>query len=245
MTINKEARENKVLEAIVKAHIASAYPVSSKHIAQILGLSSATIRNVMFELEKAGFIMQPYTSAGRIPTDLGYRRYVDCIMSANELSESDDALFLRLRQLVNRKKLLEEVIEEISSAISRITKYTGIALAPNNKLYFDGTYHMLEQPEFSEQGMAREFLRAIEEKEELMRIMSEDLEEARTIIRIGRENIFSGLHGCTIITSTYKIKNRASGNIGIIGPMRMKYEEVVPAVEYLAGMTTEILEEIL
>ena len=244
MTINKEARENKVLEAIVKAHIDSAYPVGSKHIAQILGLSSATIRSVMFELEKAGFIMQPYTSAGRVPTDLGYRRYVDCIMFANELSESDDALFLRLRQLVNRKKLLEEVIEEISSAISRITKYTGIALAPNNKLYFDGTYHMLEQPEFSEQGTAREFLRAIEEKEELMRIMNEDLEEAGTIIRIGRENTFSGLRGCTIITSTYKIKNRASGNIGIIGPMRMRYEEVVPAIEYLAGMTTEILEEI-
>ena len=245
MTINKEVRQNGVLEAIVKTHVDSACPVSSKHIAQILGLSSATIRNVMFELENEGFIMQPYTSAGRIPTDLGYRRYVDCIMSANELSESDDALFSDVRQLVNRKRSFEEVIEEVSSAISKITNYTGIALAPNNKLYFDGTYHMLEHPEFSELSTARDFLRAIEEKEELMRIMSEGLEAAGAIIRIGRENAFRGLQGCTIITSAYKIKNRASGNIGIIGPIRMRYEEVVPAVEYLADMTTEILEEIL
>jgi len=240
MTIDREKRQNRVLEAIIKAHVASAFPVGSKYIAHILGLSSATIRNVMIELEREGYITHPHTSAGRIPTDLGYRRYVDNMMSVGELPRRN--ILSRLREYVNRKRFFEEIIEEASSAISKITNYTGLALSPNNRLYFDGTYHMLEQPEFSELSMARDFLRVIEEKSELAHIMNQDLESSGTVIRIGRENAYEELRSCTIITATYKFKKRTSGSIGIIGPMRMRYEEVVPAVEYLAEMTTEALE---
>lgn len=242
MTINKQKRQNRVLEAVIKAHVASALPVGSKHIARTLGLSSATIRNVMFELEKEGLITHPYTSAGRIPTDLGYRRYVDSMSYIRELPQNN--ILSKIRQFVNRKKFFEEVIEAVSSALSKITNYTGLALSPSNRLYFDGTYHMLEQPEFRELNMARDFLRVVEERKELARIMNENLETAGTAIRIGRENIYEELCGCTIITATYEFKKRTAGNIGIIGPMRMKYEEIVPLVEHLAEMTTEVLEDI-
>lgn len=242
MTIDHEARKNRILEAIIKVHIANAFPVGSKQIARILNLSSATIRHVMFELEKAGYVKQPHTSAGRIPTDLGYRRYVDNMMSVEKSPHED--IVLKMKEYVTRKRFFEEVIEATSHAISQITNYTSIALSPSNRLYFDGTYHMLEQPEFRELNMARDFLRAIEEKDELMRIMNLDLEVKETSIRIGRENIFEELRGCTIITSTYKFKNRVSGNLGVIGPMRMRYEEIVPVVECLADVTTQVLEDI-
>jgi len=242
MTIDKEIRKNNVLEAIVKVHIETADPVSSKHIARVLNLSSATIRNVMFELEHEGYLRQPYTSAGRIPTDLGYRKYVNNMMSNRELSER--GIFLGMRKYIHKKRFFEEVIESASRAISKITNYMGIALSPNNKFYFDGTYHMFEQPEFSELDMAREFLKIVEEKEDLVRLINRDLVERTTTIRIGRENVFGALRECTIVTASYKINNRVSGNVGIIGPMRMKYEKVVPAVEYLAEITTEVLEEI-
>ncbi|MGB2706191.1 MAG: hypothetical protein WBC74_04995 [Candidatus Omnitrophota bacterium] len=242
MTIDREKRQNRVLEAVIKAHVASALPVGSKNIARILGLSSATIRKVMFELEREGYITHPYTSAGRIPTDLGYRRYVDSMMHIRELPQED--MLSRLREHVNRKRFFEEVIEAASSAVSKITNYTGIALSPSNRLYFDGTYHMLEQPEFRELDAARDFLRAIEEGNELMCIMNRDLEANETAIHIGRENMYEELRGCAIITSTYRFKKRPSGNIGVIGPMRMRYEEVVPIVECLAEMMTEALEGI-
>ncbi len=242
MTIDREKRKNKVLEAIIKAHVESALPVGSKYIARILDLSSATIRNVMIELEKGGYITHPYTSAGRIPTDLGYRRYVDSMMPVRGIMHKK--ILSRLREYVNRKKFFEEIIEEASYAISRITKYTGIALSPNNRLYFDGTYHMLEQPEFRELDTARDFLRVIEEKRELARIMNRDMASNGIVIRIGRENVYEELRGCAIITATYKFRERASGSVGIIGPMRMRYEEVVPVVEHLAEMTTEALEEV-
>jgi transcriptional regulator of heat shock response len=242
MTIDRETRRNRVLEAIVKAHIGSALPVGSKYIAEMLDLSSATIRNVMFELEEQGYVKQPYTSAGRIPTDLGYRRYVDNMMRVRRTSEED--IFSRIAHYIAKKRFFEEIIEGISSAISKITNYTGIALSPNNKVYFDGTYHMLEHPEFNKLYMARDFLRVMEERDELLRIMSRDLETKGTTIHIGRENTFEELQECTIITSTYRVKNHISGNIGVIGPMRMRYEEVVPLVERLAEITTETLEEI-
>lgn len=243
MTLNKETRQNEVLEAIIRTHFKSALPVSSREIARSLGLSSATIRNVMFELEKEGFIKQPHTSAGRLPTDLGYRRYVDSIMSLTEPER--ESLHREMQRYVVEKKFFEEVIESASRAISHMTNYTGIAVSPSNKLYFDGTYHMLEQPEFSELGMMRDFLKAIEEREELLRLMSGSASAKGTIIRIGRENTCEELRECTVITSTYKVNKRPSGNIGVIGPMRMHYEEIVPIVEGLAEMTTEALEEIL
>ncbi|MBL7157837.1 MAG: hypothetical protein ISS92_06765 [Candidatus Omnitrophica bacterium] len=241
MTIDKEARQNRVLEAIVKTHIATAMPVGSKYISKILGLSSATIRNVMFKLEKDGYIRQPYTSAGRIPTDLGYRRYVDSLMQITLLPQDD--IFSEMRRYVNEKRMLEEVIEAASHVVSKITNYTGIALSPSNRLYFEGTYHMLEQPEFKASSMVLDFLKIVEEKSELAQIMNQDLEEEGIVIHIGRENISNGLRECTIITATYKFKNNVSGNVGIIGPMRMRYEEIVPVVGELARMTTEVLEE--
>ncbi|MFH1380913.1 MAG: hypothetical protein ABIH57_01925 [Candidatus Omnitrophota bacterium] len=241
MTINRTMRQNKILEVIVDAHIRSALPISSRYISEVLGLSSATIRNVMFELEKEGFIRQPHTSAGRIPTDYGYRRYVDNAMRLKEFDDSD--VFERAKQYVTEKSIAEDIIESASHIVSEITNYTGLALSPNNRLYFDGTYHMLEHPEFNELGLIKEFLKIVEEKNELVNIMNKDMEEAGTRIRIGRENTFKSLKECTIITSTYCLGNSVCGNIGIIGPMRMNYERVIPIVESLARMTTEILEE--
>ena len=244
MTINREVRENAVLDEIVKFHIKSAMPVGSKHIARTLNLSSATIRNVMLDLEKRGYVKQPHTSAGRIPTDRGYRKYVDNMSHLVKLERDD--LYSKIKKYMEKKKLLEEVIEAASYAVSRATNYTGLALSPNNKLYFDGTYHMLEQPEFRELEVARDFLRMIEEKEDLLSMLHEDLVSTEGIsIKIGRENRYIELRECTIITSTYKLKDSSCGKIGIIGPMRMDYEEMVPMVEYITNFTTDILEEML
>ena len=240
MTVDKEIRQNIVLEAIVKTHISNALPVSSKFIAKMLGLSSATIRNVMAELEKAGYVKQPYTSAGRIPTDLGYRKYVDTLTYAESLSQYD--VFTDLRNLINRKRLFDEIIESISETISKLTKYMGIAISPRNKIYFDGIYHMLEQPDFRELKTIRDLLRIIEEEKDFLYTMKRDPDTEGITIRIGRENRRKELKECTIITSTYRFKKRISGNIGIIGPMRMRYKEVVPIVRQLASVTTEILE---
>jgi transcriptional regulator of heat shock response len=196
----------------------------------------------MFELEKMGYIKQPHTSAGRIPTDLGYRKYVDNMIWATKIPRQD--ILTRAKRYFRRKSLFEDVIETVSHMISSITRYTGLALSPRNRFYFNGVHHMLEHPEFRELELAHDFLKAIEEKESVARLMNQDLEITGTAIHIGRENVVQELRECTVITSTYKYRDEISGNIGLIGPMRMRYDEIVPIVENIADMTTELLTEI-
>lgn len=243
MTIDRAKRKNQVLEAVIETHIDTALPVGSNYIVKMLGLSSATIRGVMFELEKEGCLYHPHTSAGRIPTDLGYRRYVDNIRS-RELDALSEGLCSRIKNHLHKLKVLEEIIEESSHVMSEITNYTAVAILPQEKLYLDGAYHMFEQPEFREFERMRDFLRVMEEKKNLLGVLRSDLDYLGTRIRIGREIALDGLEHCTVITTSYKINNQPAGNLGVIGPMRMKYEKIVPLVEEIASFATEMLERI-
>lgn len=123
-------RKIKILRAIVVDYIATAEPVGSRTIARKyrMGISPATIRNEMADLEELGYLAQPYTSAGRIPSDKGYRFYVDFLMPVVELTEKE---LLQVRQLFKKRiKELEDLIEETSKVISNLTNYTSIILGP-------------------------------------------------------------------------------------------------------------------
>lgn len=125
-----DARKRKVLEAIIIDYIATAEPVGSRTIARKynLGVSSATIRNEMADLEEMGLIEQPHTSAGRVPSDAGYRYYVDCIMEKNILA-SEAQMFIK-NSFHIKKKQLEELIQISLKMLSSMTSYTSLVLAP-------------------------------------------------------------------------------------------------------------------
>ncbi|EMS73343.1 heat-inducible transcriptional repressor HrcA [Ruminiclostridium cellobioparum] len=126
-------RKLKILQAIIDDYISTAEPVGSRTIAKKheLGLSSATIRNEMADLEDMGFLEQPHTSAGRVPSDKGYRLYVDQLMKINDLSESDienirNAMDIRINEL-------SQLIRNASVVMSQFTKYTSMAVTPHIK----------------------------------------------------------------------------------------------------------------
>ncbi|WP_024834267.1 heat-inducible transcriptional repressor HrcA [Ruminiclostridium josui] len=126
-------RKLKILQAIIDDYIYSAEPVGSRTIAKKheLGLSSATIRNEMADLEEMGLLEQPYTSAGRVPSDKGYRLYVDQLMKINELSESE---IEKIRNEMNiRINELSQLIRTASAVMSKFTKYTSMAITPHMK----------------------------------------------------------------------------------------------------------------
>ena len=125
-----DARKQKVLEAIVIDYIATAEPVGSRTIARKynLGVSPATIRNEMADLEEMGLIEQPHTSAGRIPSDTGYRYYVDCLMKRAIIAEEVQALIERAFQ--TKIKQLEDLIQIVGKVLSQITNCTALVLAP-------------------------------------------------------------------------------------------------------------------
>lgn len=124
-------RKEKILKAIIEEYIDSAEPVSSAILISKypIKLSSATIRNEMAELEKLGLIQKPYTSAGRIPSELGYRYYVDKLVEAAELSKEEICIIRDM--LEERSSTLDELLNVASTTLSELTHYTSIAVGPD------------------------------------------------------------------------------------------------------------------
>ena len=126
--IELSERKKQILKAIVEAHIAEGEPVGSKYIVENrqLTCSSATIRNEMSELEEMGYLEKPHTSAGRVPSELGYRFYVDSLvhhyaMTANEIAEINNILKSKMTEL-------DQILENATRLASAITNYTGFAV---------------------------------------------------------------------------------------------------------------------
>lgn len=129
---NKELseRKRKILRAIVDAHITNGEPVGSKYVSSTtqISCSPATIRNEMSELEQMGYLIQPHTSAGRIPSELAYRFYIDSLVK--QYSEKREEIDLIHERLKHKLTEMDEILEEVSRLASSITNYTGIAFKP-------------------------------------------------------------------------------------------------------------------
>ncbi|HEY8346610.1 MAG TPA: heat-inducible transcriptional repressor HrcA [Symbiobacteriaceae bacterium] len=132
-----DERKSRVLQAIVEDYVATAEPVGSRTIARkySLGVSPATIRNEMADLEEMGYLEQPHTSAGRIPSDLGYRYYVDCLMETPEVDPADAEL---IRRTFERKiREVDVLIRETARLLSETTHLTAVVVGPQlSKAHF-------------------------------------------------------------------------------------------------------------
>lgn len=123
-------RNQKILKAIITSYIETGDPIGSRTISKKydFGLSPATIRNIMSDLEDRGLLTHPYTSSGRVPTEKGYRYYIDNIMSENELAYIDEEEFER--RYKNKKMDIIELMHETSMILSMFSHYSGVATIP-------------------------------------------------------------------------------------------------------------------
>lgn len=239
---DQKRREEAVLELIVKNYVETAEPVGSRFVARKLGLSSATIRNVMSDLEDAGFLTHPHTSAGRTPTDKGYRYYVNSLMHKRGLN--NNVVHMVEEQYHYKIRSLEDVLEKTSHLMSSLTNYVGVTLLPEiEKVYLDGTSHLIEQPEFRDVRKLHNLFKCLEDKVSILKILCDEFDDDRLTIHIGKENKSNQLSECSIVTRGYKVKGKRSGKVGVIGPKRMVYDRVVPMVEFLADTVSNILED--
>ncbi|MFA4982489.1 MAG: hypothetical protein WC592_08510 [Candidatus Omnitrophota bacterium] len=243
MLKDSKKRQEEVLAIIVAHYVDTAEPVGSRFVSRKLGLSSATIRNCMADLEDMGFIMHPHTSAGRIPTDKGYRYYIDSIMRVKNLNE-------HMVRAINEQydqamRSLEDVMEKTCHLISGLTNYVGLTIfSQYDKLYMDGASHIIEQPEFKDLKKLYIILKCLEEKRDILNLLGDELNDERLTIHIGKENRSTRLSECSIVSRGYKMKGKVTGRVGVIGPKRMAYEKVIPTVEFLADTVTELLSEL-
>jgi len=242
-TVDYGARRRLVLEAAISRYIQGAEPIASEDIASGFDLSSATIRNIFAELEEAGYLTHPYTSGGRIPTDRGYRYYVDFLISRMALLDNEKENIVK--EYKREIKRLEDALEETSEVISTITHYAGIVsfLEWQDKFFYKGISHVLEQPEFKDFEKIRLLIKMIEDKQNLLDIINRDFTE-KVKVYIGRELGCPEMENCSLVVSSFSLKERPSGRLAVLGPVRMEYKQIIPTLEYISEVLTGVLDNI-
>lgn len=242
-TVDYESRRRAVLSKAISQYIEEAAPVASEDIARDFDLSSATIRNIFADLEESGYLMHPYTSGGRIPTDKGYRYYVDFLLSQMELLEEEKDRILK--EYEKEIKRLEDALEKTSELISSITHYAGIVsfLDWHDRFFYNGISCILGLPEFRDTEKIRLLIKMIEEKQNLLTIINRDFNE-KTKVYIGKELGCREMAACSLVVVNYRIKNKPSGRLAVLGPVRMEYKHIIPSLEYISDVLSGLLNQI-
>jgi heat-inducible transcriptional repressor len=227
-------RQAKILATIIEQYAEVAAPVGSVMLAKIFNVSSATIRNEMVELERAGYIKQPHTSAGRIPTDKGYRFYVNNIRD-DEVPTQQAAR--NSKAIATRVSHSGEPALAIKSAVDTLVQLThNLGLATiGSQLYVAGYSNLFGQPEFLDPIHAKEVAQLLDNLEPWLREAAPN--EALNVY-IGRENPVGGGAGVSLIISRYRSPYSDNSYIGILGPTRQSYRSVMGLVEQ-TGRTLE------
>lgn len=338
-----DERKLKVLYSIINSYISSAEPIGSRTISKQydLGVSPATIRNEMSDLEDLGYLTKPHSSAGRIPSDKAYRLYVNELLKMQK-STSDKNISNKIKEILAKESWkMEELIENSAKVLSAITSYTALVASPklrssrvkhiqlvpiddvgvlivivcntgivkntiyrpeepispeqlntisnflNEKLkgfsveemliqldknifkeiydlkdiidgliptinssiedlisidlYSEGVTKILNFPEYKDIEKAKEFISFVENKELILDILSKTSSSKDIDIIIGNENIYAPIKDVSIITATYKIGGKTIGKVGLVGPTRMDYSNLINIIQVFSTNITEIL----
>jgi transcriptional regulator of heat shock response len=238
------SRRLEILRAIVDEYVATQEPVGSKAIAERhgLGISPATIRNEMAVLEEEGLIKQPHTSAGRIPTDLGYRVFVDKLATVKPLSPAERRA---IETFLEGSSDLEELLKKSVKLLADITKQVAVVTYPiigdsREKLAVSGTAHLARSGE--DLGLTLSpILEALEEQVVLMRLLDEA--NSTVHVRIGREQMETNLQTTSLVTVGYGADSAQLGALGVLGPTRMDYAGSIAAVDAVARYVGRFLIE--
>lgn len=226
-------RQAKILAAIVEQYAEVASPVGSSLMAKVFNVSSATIRAEMAELERFGFINQPHTSAGRVPTDKGYRFYVN-----NLTDQADTAQEKRgeraLTARVEGGGLPERTIRNAVDTLVELTHNLGLATI-GDQLYMGGLANLFGQPEFIGGAQVQQVARLLDNLEPWLR---EAAPNQPLSVYIGAENPIGRSAQCSLIISRFRSPYSDQSYIGILGPTRQSYRDVMGLVEH-AGRALE------
>ncbi|MBR3257043.1 transcriptional regulator [Candidatus Saccharibacteria bacterium] len=256
--MNLTDRQREILFAIIEQYAELATPVGSVTLAKLFDVSSATIRSEMAKLESFGLIAQPHTSAGRIPTDAGYRYYVNSLVEDSEADYSpeplDEPSFSRLSDgnrtpseygrgthviqvRVSSQSSAESAIRGAVDSLVELTGNLGLGTI-GNQLYLAGISRLLTQPEFADLGRVHAVAKLLDNLEPWLREASPG--EPLNIF-IGKENPIGKSSGVSLIISKFRSPFSDNSYIGVLGPTRQNYQKVMTLVRTAGEMLESAL----
>jgi heat-inducible transcriptional repressor len=334
-----EPRKQAILKAVVQEFTESAIPVGSQALVSryFLNLSSATIRNELSNLGDLGYLIQPHTSSGRIPSDLGYRYFVDFLMDSESVT-SQVADYIS-EQIRNAPADSQAFVEKVAMVVATVTQNASVVTAPHGPrarlkhldlvslepravllillvegnllrqqvlelsvpmeqdglsklgsrilsqlagedreaisarikllpagpeleilqrihdlldqfekgaetlVVHDGVRNLLKQPEFSDSNRLQEVLEILEESRHLSALLRDLIGESDLQVVIGSENGTEQLRSCTVALTTYGPSGRLKGTLGVVGPTRMQYAQIVGRLGAVARAASNRMAE--
>ena len=234
-------RQAKILQAIVEQYAEVAAPVGSVLLAKTFGVSPATIRAERARLEETGYIAQPYTSAGRIPTDKGYRYYVNGVTEqADVVPKTPPPIDRNARAIDLRVRNAGKAAQTIKTAVDSLVDIThNLSIATiGDQLYMSGISHLFSQPEFADGSAVQEVARLIDNLEPWLQEASPN---EPLSVYIGAENPIGKASGCSLIISKFRSPYSDRSYIGVVGPTRQSYKQVMGLVRHAGQLLEQVL----
>jgi heat-inducible transcriptional repressor len=232
-------RHIKILKHIIDEYIETARPVGSDALDRKfnLGVSPATLRNEMMALTENGYLKQIHTSAGRTPTLRALKYYVANLMQPKDLSVTEEA---KIKQhLADQKQEFTKALREATRSLAEQTKTLAVAADSEGDVYYSGTANILDMPEFFDIDLTRHVLSLLDHFESLDKIFSR-AEAPGTHILLGEDLGVDYLAPCAVIFRRFGVGSNHEGTIGVVGPCRLNYPRLVPAVNYFGSLLEEI-----
>jgi len=236
---NLSERQQALLKAIVEEYIESAEPIGSEVIERKynLGVSPATIRIEMVRLTDMGYLRQPHTSAGRTPTSMGMRFYIQELMKEKQLPVTAE-VSIKEKMMPQRSKR-ERLIKEAVTALAQRLNMLGLAVDDEGVVYYAGAANILDWPEFYDIDVTRFVLSLFDENPRLQEIIGMAHGTDPIHILFGEEMGFEYMRPTSFVFTKYDVMPEKTGIIGVIGPARMNFSLVLPYVKYVRNLLNE------
>lgn len=240
MTDGLSARQTQILKALVDEYIETAAPVGSEALDKKynLGVSPATIRNEMAALTRAGFLRQPHTSSGRVPSPAAMKFYISQLMEEKQMSLADE---VRAKEEIKEAKGdLDRILTEATHALAERTRNLALAATDEGKLWHAGYANIFANPEFADLSACSGLFSFLEEADKIHELFFGRQEPFSPIdVFFGEELAWPELSPIGIVATHFKAAGR-NGALGVVGPIRLSYSTVIPTLRYFSNMIEEM-----
>ena len=239
--IDLTARQIQILRAVIEEFINTAEPVGSETIDKkySIGVSPATIRNEMVYLEKQGYLKKSHSSAGRLPTSLAMKLFVNELMKERELSVADEVS--AKEKIWNSRNETDELLYQMTRVLADKSKALCVTVLDEDRIFHAGAANLLQMPEFFDITVMRNVLQLSEEIKLLDEIFNSGTSENLVHVIYGPEMGNVHLDPIGMIHMSFKINDRPV-RVGVLGSSRFDYPYVIPIMKYLRGLIREIVE---
>lgn len=230
-------RQIQILKAIIEEYIATAEPVGSETLDKKhnLGVSPATIRNEMMRLTEMGLLHQPHTSAGRSPTPVAMKYYVSELMKPRDMSVTEEVSVKE--KIWDYRQEVDKLLREATKSLAVSTKTLALTATKDGDLYYAGAANILDMPEFYDYQLTHQLFEMLDKFDFWWKILEAQIETSDIVL--GQEFDTGGvLSQCGFVYTKF-VSPHVSGAIGIVGPTRLNYVQIVPHVRYMGGLIGE------